>query len=243
VELTLNALRRSRPGPALWLVGVGGAALLSLLAGQIVPGVPRVTQIIIRVFVLYFAIVVHEVSHGFVAYLRGDPTAKVMGRLTLNPLPHIDLFGSIIIPGFLIFTNSPFIIGWAKPVPVDIRRFEEPLQDFAITSFAGPVSNFAQVAVYTILFKLTASHDWPNWLAFLAFSGAAVNFFLGIFNLIPIPPLDGSRLVAAVLPTGLAVRYLSIERFGFILIFMLLWAGAFEPIFHAIWRILLKILF
>ncbi len=243
MELVLNALRRSRWEPPLWLVGIGGATLLSLLVGQVVPGVPRVTQIVIRIFVLYFAIVVHEVSHGYVAYLRGDPTAKVMGRLTLNPVPHIDLFGSIIIPGFLIFTNSPFIIGWAKPVPVDIRRFENPLQDFAITSFAGPVSNFAQVAVYTILFKMTASLDGPSWLAFLAFSGAAVNLFLGIFNLIPIPPLDGSRLVAAVLPTELAVRYLSIERFGFMLIFILLWAGAFQPIFQAIWRLLLKILF
>lgn len=243
MELILRTLRRIQQRPSTWLVGIGGATLFSLLAGQIVPGVPRVTQILIRIFVLYFAIVVHEVAHGFVAYLRGDPTAKTMGRLTLNPVPHIDLFGSIIIPGFLIMTNSPFIIGWAKPVPVDIRRFEEPLQDFAITSFAGPVSNFAQVALYTLLFKLTASHGGPNWLAFLAFSGAAVNLFLGIFNLIPIPPLDGSRLVAAVLPTRAAVGYLSIERFGFILIFILLWAGAFQPIFQAIWRILLKILF
>jgi Zn-dependent protease len=242
VEFNLNMRHRGHQGPELLLAGIGGAALLSLVVGQIVPGVPRVTQIVIRIFVLYFAIVVHEVSHGYVAHLRGDPTAKAMGRLTLNPLPHIDLFGSIIIPGFLIFTNSPFIIGWAKPVPVDIRRFQEPLQDFAITSFAGPVSNFAQVAVYTILFKLTASLSGPNWLAFLAFSGAAVNLFLGIFNLIPIPPLDGSRLVAAILPTGLAIRYLSIERFGFIMIFILLWAGAFQPIFQAIWRILLKIL-
>ena len=242
MERILSERGRGLPPATLWLVGIGGAALLSLLAGQVVHGVPRAVQIIIRIFVLYFAIVVHEVAHGFVAYLRGDPTAKAMGRLTLNPIPHIDLFGSIIIPGFLIVTNSPFIIGWAKPVPVDIRRFNEPLQDFAITSFAGPVSNFAQVALYTILFKVTAAQGWPNWIAFLAFSGAAVNLFLGIFNLIPIPPLDGSRLVAAVLPTRLAIQYLSIERFGFILIFILLWAGVFGPIFQAIWRVLLKIL-
>ena len=239
----MNESRSGSRTPALWLAGIGGATLLSLLVGQVVPGVPRVVQIVIRIFVLYFAIVVHEVSHGYVAHLRGDPTAKAMGRLTLNPLPHIDLFGSIIIPGFLIFTDSPFIIGWAKPVPVDIRRFSEPLQDFAITSFAGPASNFLQVAVYTGLFKLSATQGWPSWLVFLAFSGAAVNLFLGIFNLIPIPPLDGSRLVAAVLPTGLAVRYLSIERFGFILIFILLLTRAFEPIFYAIRILLFKILF
>ncbi len=235
---------RIRPETVLSLAigGIAGTALLSLLAGQVVPGVPKVTQILIRVLVLYLAIVVHEVSHGYVAYLRGDPTAKLMGRLTLNPVSHIDIFGSIIIPGFLILTNSPFIIGWAKPVRVNIRNFRDPLQDFAITSLAGPASNMVQVVVYTALFHLASSQGWPNWLVYLAFSGAAINLFLGIFNMIPIPPLDGSRLVAAVLPTHLAVRYLSIERIGFVIIFGLLWLGAFNPIFRVIWGLLLRIL-
>ena len=223
---------------SFWLVGVGGATLFSLLVGQVIPGVPRPVQIVIRIFVLYLAIVVHEVSHGFVAYLRGDPTAKQQGRLTLNPIPHIDLFGSIIIPGFLILTNSSFIIGWAKPVPVDIRRFREPLKDFAITSLAGPASNFIQVTVYTVIFKVTVAMGLPNWVGFLAFSGAAINLFLGFFNLIPIPPLDGSRLVAYALPTRLAVQYLSIDRFGFII----LWLGALDPIFGLLWNLLMRIL-
>ncbi|MFH1502855.1 MAG: site-2 protease family protein [Candidatus Eisenbacteria bacterium] len=227
---------------ASWLVGVGGATLFSLLVGQVIPGVPRPVQIVIRILVLYLAIVVHEVSHGYVAYLRGDPTAKQQGRLTLNPVPHIDLFGSIIIPAFLILTNSSFIIGWAKPVPVDIRRFREPLKDFAITSLAGPASNFIQVGVYTVIFKLATSAGLPNWVGFLAFSGAAINLFLGFFNLIPIPPLDGSRLVAYALPTHLAVQYLSIDRFGFIIVFGLLWLGAFDPIFGALWHLLMAIL-
>jgi len=227
---------------ATWLVGIGVAALASLLVGQAIPGVPKAAQIAIRILVLYLAIVVHEVSHGFVANLRGDPTAKSMGRLTLNPLPHIDIFGTIIIPGFLILTGSSFVIGWAKPVPVDIRRFRDPLKDFAITSLAGPASNMAQVVVYALLFKLVTSVGWPNWVGFLAFSGAAVNLFLGFFNLIPIPPLDGSRLVAAALPTRLAVQYLSIERFGFIIIFGLLWLGALDPVFGLAWRVLISIL-
>ncbi|MBD3347962.1 MAG: site-2 protease family protein [Candidatus Eisenbacteria bacterium] len=195
-----------------------------------------------RVLVLYLAIVVHEVSHGFVANLRGDPTAKSMGRLTLNPLPHVDIFGTIIIPGFLILTGSSFVIGWAKPVPVNIRLFKDPLRDFAITSLAGPASNMAQVVVYAVLFKVATAAGWPNWVGFLAFSGAAINLFLGFFNLIPIPPLDGSRLVAAALPTHLAVQYLSIERFGFVIIFGLLWLGILDPVFGLAWGILRSIL-
>lgn len=212
--------------------GVTGSLLLSLLSGQVSLYVPRALQIVIMVFVLYLAIVVHEVAHGYVAYLRGDPTAKQLGRLTLNPIPHIDIFGSIIIPGFLILTGSGFVIGWAKPVPIDIRRFRDPLGDFAITSLAGPASNAMQAAVYVLLFHAASALGWPGWVLFLAYIGALINLILAIFNMIPIPPLDGSRLVAAVLPTRLAVQYLSIERFGFIIIFGLLWLGAFRILFR-----------
>jgi len=233
--------------PVLLAAGVAGAALFSLLVGQTPLSVSRPAGIIIKIFVLYFAIVVHEVSHGFVAYLRGDPTAKAMGRLTLNPIPHIDLFGTIIIPGFLIiqsyFTGSHFIIGWAKPVPVDIRRFADPLRDFAITSMAGPASNFLQVAVYAVIFRMAYTWGWPDWVVYFGLAGAAINLFLGLFNLIPIPPLDGSRLVAAALPTRLAVQYLSIERFGFIIIFGLLWLGAFDVMRVLVGGILNLILF
>jgi Zn-dependent protease len=233
--------------PALLLAGLAASALFSLLVSRAPLSVPKPAGIIIKIFVLYFAIVVHEVSHGFIAYLRGDPTAKVMGRLTLNPLPHIDLFGTIIIPGFLIiqsyFTGSNFIIGWAKPVPVDIRRFSDPLRDFAITSMAGPASNFLQAVVYAILFRMGYAWNWPDWALYLGIAGAGINLFLGVFNLIPIPPLDGSRLVAAALPTRLAVQYLSIERFGFVIIFGLLFFGAFDVIAILVQGILNLILF
>ncbi len=223
--------------------GIAATGLMSLVVGQSVPGVPKPVQIVIRIFVLLLAIIVHEVSHGLVAEKLGDPTARRMGRLTLNPVPHIDLFGSIIIPGFLILTGSPFIIGWAKPVPVDIRRFTDPLRGFAFTAMAGPASNFCQVAVWALIFRLAYAQGWPAWVAYLAFSGAAVNLFLAFFNLIPIPPLDGSRLIGALLPAGAAAQYLSLERFGFIIIFGLLWLRAFEPLFNVVWQLLLRILF
>jgi Zn-dependent protease len=217
---------------------ITGATMLSLVTGASIPGVPRIVQTIIRIVVLLFAIIIHEVAHGFVAEKRGDPTARIMGRLTLNPIPHIDLFGSIIIPGFLILTGSSFVIGWAKPVPVDIRRFRDPLRDFAVTSLAGPASNLAQLAVFVVLFRVASALVWPNWIGYLAFSGAAINLFLAVFNLIPIPPLDGSRLLAASLPPQAAVQYLSVDRFGFIIIFGLLYIGAFEPLFGVAQRLL-----
>jgi Zn-dependent protease len=227
---------------ALAVGAITGATMLSLVAGVTIPGVPKLVQTIIRVFVLLLAIVVHEVSHGLMAEKRGDPTARNMGRLTLNPIPHIDLFGSIIIPGFLILTGSSFVIGWAKPVPVDIRRFKDPLRDFALTSLAGPASNVGQLVVFAVLFHLADALSWPNWIGFLAFSGAAINLFLAVFNLIPIPPLDGSRLLAAALPTRAAVQYLSVDRFGFIIIFGLLFIGAFEPLFQVASRLLTAVL-
>jgi Zn-dependent protease len=228
-----SAVRPSGAGvlTSLTVGGITGSTLLSVLSGQVSLYVSRPIQIVLMVFVLYLAIVVHEVSHGFVANLRGDPTAKRLGRLTLNPIPHIDIFGSIIIPGFMIMTGGP-IIGWAKPVPVDIRRFRDPLGDFAITSLAGPASNALQALVYVVLFHVASALGWPSWVLFLGYVGVLINLILAIFNMIPIPPLDGSRLVAAVLPTQLAVQYLSIERFGFIIIFGLLWLGAFRVLFR-----------
>jgi len=207
-------------------VAVGG--LVPLVLSQAVSPLPQFVQTIIFLAVLFLAVIVHEVSHGLVAERLGDPTARRMGRLTLNPIPHIDLFGTIIIPAFLLIRGSRFMIGWAKPVPVDIRRFRNPLRDFAITSLGGPVSNLLQVVAYVVLFRIYAAAGLPYWVGFVAYAGALVNLLLALFNLIPIPPLDGSRLVAAMLPTDLAVRYLSIDRFGFMIIFALLFLGVFR---------------
>lgn len=232
----------ARVAPAAAIGWISSAAVMSMATGQIASAVPTPLRIAIRIFVLLSAVIVHEVSHGLVAEKLGDPTARRQGRLTLNPIPHIDIFGSIIIPGFLILTGSQFVIGWAKPVPVDLRYFKDPLRDFAITAVAGPVSNGAQTVVYALLFKLAVSQGWPPWVGFLAFTGAAINLFLGVFNLVPIPPLDGSRLVAAFLPVNAAGQYLSVGRFGFIIIFGLLYVGALDPIFNWTWRLLVGLL-
>ncbi len=200
-------------------------------------------QWIIRIFALISAIIIHEVAHGLVAERLGDPTARRMGRLTLNPIPHIDIVGSIIIPGFLLLSGSQFLIGWAKPVPIDIRRFQNPLRDFAITALAGPVANGLQMVVWIIIFRLADSLGWSYWVGLLAFSGAAINLVLGLFNLIPIPPLDGSRILAAFLPVEMAVRYLSIERFGFIIVFGLLYLNVFDGLFNVMFQLLKVMLF
>ncbi len=218
------------------------AGLLSAAASPGIAGVATPTAIAIRIGTLLMAIILHEVAHGWVANRLGDPTARDQGRLTLNPLPHLDLFGSLVIPGFLMLSGSPFILGWAKPVPIDIRRFRDPLRGFAIAALAGPVANFLQLAVYVVLFRVAVAGALPTWVVYLAVSGAAINLFLGFFNLIPIPPLDGSRIVAALLPPHLAVRYLAVERFGFIIIFGLLWLGALRPLFDLMWRLLIVIL-
>jgi Zn-dependent protease len=218
------------------------AGLLSAGAAPGFPGVATPAALAIRIGTLLMAIILHEVAHGWVANRLGDPTARDQGRLTLNPLPHLDLFGSLVIPGFLLLTGSPFILGWAKPVPIDIRRFRDPLRGFAIAAVAGPVANFIQLVFFALLFRLAVAGGWPLWIVYLAFSGAAINLLLGLFNLLPIPPLDGSRIVAAWLPSHLAVRYLAIERFGFVLIFGLLWLGALGPLFDAMWRLLSLIL-
>lgn len=223
--------------------GIISTAIATLATGQAIPGVPTPLAWTIRIVTLISAIIIHEVAHGLAAERLGDPTARRMGRLTLNPIPHIDIFGSIIIPGFLLISGSPFVIGWAKPVPVDIRRFEDPLKGWAITALAGPAANFAQLVVYVLLFRLATTAGFPVWVQFLAFSGAAINLFLGLFNLIPIPPLDGSRIVAALIPFELARQYLSIERFGFIIIFGLLWLDVLDPLFNLVWRFLLVLLF
>jgi len=195
-------------------------------------GLFEVLQIPAMIAILLFSVIIHEVSHGVVAERLGDPTARMQGRITLNPIPHIDLVGSIILPAAAVIFSLP-LIGWAKPVPIDIRRFRDPMRDFAITALAGPVSNLAQVMVYSVIFHLAM---WLNWqfLAVIGYWGIYINLLLALFNLLPIPPLDGSRLIAAALPQDMGWQFLSIGRYGFMILMFLIFTGALRPLWSLV---------
>ncbi len=178
--------------------------------------------------ILLFSVIIHEVSHGLVAERLGDPTARRQGRITLNPIPHIDLVGSIILPAMAILLHFP-LLGWAKPVPIDIRQFRDPMRDFAITALAGPVSNLAQVMVYTVIFHVSMSLGWA-FVAFIGWWGIYINLLLALFNLLPIPPLDGSRLIAAAMPRDMGWQFLSVGRYGFMILMFLIFTGVLRPL-------------
>jgi Zn-dependent protease len=188
----------------------------------------QAVQIPVTIAILLFSVIIHEVSHGVVAERLGDPTARRMGRITLNPLPHIDIVGSIILPAVAVITHLP-LLGWAKPVPIDMRYFKDPMRDFAMTALAGPVSNLAQVMAYSILFHGARALGW-TFVAFIGFWGIYINLILALFNLLPVPPLDGSRLIAAVLPRDIGWQYLSVGRYGFVILMLLIFSGALTPL-------------
>jgi len=175
-----------------------------------------------------FAITLHEAAHGWVANKLGDPTAKQLGRITINPIKHIDPMGTVVVPLFLAMI-SPFVMGWAKPVPVEPRYFKSPLVDMALVAVAGPVSNFIMACIWAMLIKLVyLSMDQSQVLVFLTEmgkNGIIINIVLMVLNLLPIPPLDGGRVLAGVLPPRVALPFMQLERFGMIIILLLLVSG------------------
>lgn len=181
---------------------------------------------------LMLGIILHEVAHGWAALKRGDSTASMLGRLTLNPLPHIDPTGLLV---FIVTSlTSPFVFGWAKPVPVDFRNFRNLVKDTMIVSFAGPAANFLLAILFAVCLKILITllpvADWQGntvWsFFFLMFqTGIAVNFGLGWLNLIPIPPLDGSKILWGLLPPRWGYAYMGLERYGFIILILLLLSG------------------
>lgn len=187
-----------------------------------------IQRIVVWVLPVIFAITVHEVAHGWVAKKFGDNTASRLGRLTLNPIKHVDLVGTIFVPGLLLLTSAGFIFGWAKPVPVDPRHFKNPRRDMAFVALAGPVSNVLMAIGWAILVKIGVELSMegiskPFILAGMA--GIQINLVLALINLIPIPPLDGSRIVTGFLSNRLAWQYNKLERYGFFILVALLWTG------------------
>ncbi|MEI6544066.1 MAG: site-2 protease family protein [Methylococcales bacterium] len=187
-----------------------------------------VQRIVIWVLPVVFAITVHEVAHGWVARKYGDNTAYMLGRLTLNPIKHIDLFGTIILPGLLLVSGTGFIFGWAKPVPVDPRNFKRPLKDMAVVALAGPVSNLLMAVAWALIARLgviigAGFESISHPLIYSGVAGISINLVLAMINLLPIPPLDGSRILTGVLPNYWAWQYNRLERFGFIILLALLY--------------------
>ncbi len=171
---------------------------------------------------ILFAITVHEVSHGWMALRCGDRTAKVAGRLTLNPLKHVDMIGTILLPGLLILTHAPFLFGWAKPVPVDWRNLRNPKRDMALVALMGPLSNFIMALIWAFLLKYIFNASDPNTWMLMAKIGITINAVLMVLNLLPLPPLDGSRVVSSLLSPRAAYHYNKLERYGFVILLLLL---------------------
>lgn len=182
-------------------------------------------------------IVLHEVAHGYMAYRRGDPTAMMLGRITLNPVPHIDPLGLIVFLFTALF--SPFVFGWAKPVPINARYFKNVRQDLMLVSAAGPMANFLLAVFFALFLRvvlllpssvLSGMGSSLEFLVNMCSVGIWANVGLMWLNLIPVPPLDGSKLVMGALPPRLAYRYAGFERYGMIVLMLLIFTGLFNYI-------------
>ncbi|HSP00246.1 MAG TPA: site-2 protease family protein [Thioalkalivibrio sp.] len=187
-----------------------------------------------------FAITLHEVAHGWVAKQLGDTTAQMLGRLTVNPFKHIDLVGTVLVPaGLLIFSaltpGPPFVFGWAKPVPVNSRNLGRPQRDMAIVAAAGPMANLIMALFWALMIKLgfalLESYDWVAVpLVYMGIAGVAINILLMVLNLLPVPPLDGGRVVSGFLPPRMSDAYDRIEPYGLFIILGLLATGVLGAI-------------
>ncbi|MCK4249785.1 MAG: site-2 protease family protein [Candidatus Omnitrophica bacterium] len=202
-------------------------------------------EIILIIPVLIFAIVVHECAHGWVAYKLGDPTAKTAGRLTLNPLPHIDPIGTVVLPLTLLLlrylTGMGFIFAWAKPVPVNPVYFSNPRKGMLLVGLAGPVSNFLQAILMALLIRLVLPLH-ITVLSSLLFYGVLINIVLGVLNLLPVPPLDGSRILTGLLPLRMARAYSRLEPMGMFIIILLFSTGFLGAMIWPIIGVLMNLL-
>ena len=210
-------------------------------------GLSVIQKIAVYAIPLIFAITFHEAAHAYVAKRHGDNTAKMMGRLSLNPLHHIDLIGTILFPLIgLIFGG--FIFGWAKPVPINFGRLHNPKRDMLWVSLAGPLANFAMALIWAIILKLSFYLDsyFGTPISLTAQAGISINISLMLLNLLPILPLDGGRIVLSLLPNAQANKYAMTEPYGmFILIFLLMIGGLtyiIQPIYLTIVNLILSLL-
>lgn len=206
-----------------------------------------VQKIIIYLLPLVFAITVHEASHAFVADKYGDNTAKVMGRLSLNPLRHIDPVGTILFPIIGIALGG-FIFGWAKPIPINYAKLHDPKKNILWIALAGPVSNLAMALIWALVLKLSFSFDFyfGRPVSLMAQAGIAINISIMLINLIPILPLDGGRILFSLLPRNPALVYARIEPYGMFILILLLLIGAItyiiQPLYVSIVTFILSLI-
>ena len=203
-------------------------------------GFPPLDVVIPWFLILIVSLSVHEAAHAWTADRLGDPTARHLGRLTVNPLKHVDLIGTVIFPLLAVYSGLP-LIGWAKPVPVTLRNLRSPRRDFAVVALAGPVSNLLLASLGAVIVSVAASGASGLVMNLVIFA-AQMNVLLAVFNLIPVPPLDGGNVLAGLVPESFARVLYGLREWGFILLYVLMFAGVLDrvifPVARAIERLL-----
>ncbi len=194
---------------------------------------PDFQTLLIWVIPVLLAITLHEAAHGWTASKFGDHTARMMGRVTLNPVKHIDPVGTIIVPLALLIMSTGFIFGWAKPVPINFNALRSPKSGMIWVALAGPGANLIMAIGWLFVAILSFNNNIPIMLK-MAGAGIFINILLAVFNLLPIPPLDGSRVISALLPNPLAYKYNQLERYGFLILIGLMFIGGFS---YIVWPI------
>lgn len=205
-----------------------------------------IQKIVIYALPILFAITVHEAAHGYAAKYFGDMTAYKAGRISLNPIRHIDLFGTILLPALTIALGG-ILFGWAKPVPVDFSKLRNPKKDMLWVAAAGPASNFVMAIfwVFVIKFAISAPESIAYPLVLMGKAGISINIVLMVLNLLPMPPLDGGRIAVSLLPAPYAIKFAQIERYGFIILIFLMFSGVLskilDPLINAVYSFIISI--
>jgi len=195
---------------------------------------------IFYIAVLVMSVVIHEISHGFMAQYFGDKTAYFAGRLTLNPIKHLDLFGSILLPALLVLSHSPFLIGWAKPVPYNPNNLTNKKWGEIAVASAGVLANIFLAVFFGLILRFSINSNLPEGFYFIITSIVIVNLALAIFNLVPIPPLDGSKILFNSLPSSVRSRMVIFERYSlvFIIVFVVFFSGYLFPILSFLFKLI-----
>ena len=212
---------------------------------------PYIQQLSLWAVPILAAVVLHELAHGYVAFRLGDPTAARLGRLTLNPFAHVDLFGTVLLPLILLFTGAPFLFGYAKPVPVNFLNLRNPRRGMVLVALAGPGMNLLLAGLSALAFRSLLSLHIPDneiltsnlaVIALMAKYSVAINVSLAVFNLLPLPPLDGGRAATGLLPRLPALALARMEPYGMLILIMLLMTGLLDHFLRPMTTLLLHVL-